>query len=392
VKTIRNLIIVHLMLAGSLLFVIYKAKSELEVSASVEIHAPGDFYGPLATHGTWVEVSTYGRCFRPEGIDAGWQPYCEGIWVWTDCGWYWQSDEPWAWACYHYGTWFDDPAQGWIWVPGIEWAPAWVTWRTGGDFIGWVPCAPRGAVVAPALFAFVDVNHFQDPIRRATVTVNNTAAIGQTRLLAGPGREKRNVDGKSQEIVVNHGPDVEAIQKATGRQLQPVPIQSASQRSPAPHNLAPADRNDKPADVKQPVDPLNENRPSIDGKDQAVPNQNAGPQPERPTETRQPITDGPASPQKQDSDVPERPVPEKVPAVQPEKPAETAQPPVEHFQRPPTQKTPASPAKQEKPVDPPKEEKPANPPQGQEKKDGLGRSPSMMADSSSHSSPCSGAS
>jgi len=33
------------------------------------------------------------------------------------------SDEPWGWACYHYGTWVDDPAVGWVWVPGVEWAP-----------------------------------------------------------------------------------------------------------------------------------------------------------------------------------------------------------------------------------------------------------------------------
>ena len=385
------------MLAGSLVLLIYKAKSELEVSASVEIHAPGDFYQPLSANGSWVDVGSYGRCFRPVGIDAEWRPYCEGSWVWTDCGWYWQSDEPWAWACYHYGSWVDDPAQGWLWVPDIEWAPAWVTWRTGGDFVGWAPCAPRGVTLAPALFAFVDVNHFQDPIRRGSVTVNNTAAISQTRLLAGPRREKRNIDGKSQDIVINHGPDIQAIQKATGRQLQPVPIQSASQRAPAPHNLGPADRNDKPADLKQPdlkqpVDPRTENRPSIDGKDQAVPNQNATPQPERPTETRQPIIESPANAPKQDSDVPERAVPSKDPGAQPEKPAETAQPPVEHFQHSPTQKTPSSPARQEKPANPPKEEKPANPPEGQEKKDGLGRSPGMLADTFCHPTSCSGVS
>ena len=24
--------------------------------------------------------------------------------------------------------------QGWVWVPGREWGPAWVSWRTGGDY------------------------------------------------------------------------------------------------------------------------------------------------------------------------------------------------------------------------------------------------------------------
>src|SRR5689334_12126061 len=67
-----------------------------EVSASVEIHATADFYAPLTPVGTWVEVGSYGRCWRPAGVAVGWRPYCNGAWVWTDCGWYWQTDEPWG--------------------------------------------------------------------------------------------------------------------------------------------------------------------------------------------------------------------------------------------------------------------------------------------------------
>src|SRR5262245_29316185 len=79
------------------------AYAELEVSSTVTIHATADFYSPLSTHGAWVEVGPYGRCWHPSGVAVGWRPYCSGHWVWTDCGWYWGSDEPWAWACYHYG-------------------------------------------------------------------------------------------------------------------------------------------------------------------------------------------------------------------------------------------------------------------------------------------------
>ena len=35
--------------------------------------------------------------------------------------------------------------RGWFWVPGREWGPAWVSWRTGGDSIGWAPIPPRGS-------------------------------------------------------------------------------------------------------------------------------------------------------------------------------------------------------------------------------------------------------
>ena len=30
---------------------------------------------------------------------------------------------PWAEITYHYGRWYDDPDQGWVWVAGTEWAP-----------------------------------------------------------------------------------------------------------------------------------------------------------------------------------------------------------------------------------------------------------------------------
>src|SRR5262249_17951723 len=52
-------------------------------------------------------------------------------------------DEPWGWATYHYGRWVFDPALGWVWIPGYDWAPAWVTWRFGGGDVGWAPPPPH---------------------------------------------------------------------------------------------------------------------------------------------------------------------------------------------------------------------------------------------------------
>src|SRR5262245_53019814 len=79
------------------------ARADLEVGVSVAIHDRADFYEPLTPHGTWIEVEGEGRCWRPARVAVEWQPYCEGRWVWTDCGWYWETSEPWGWACYHYG-------------------------------------------------------------------------------------------------------------------------------------------------------------------------------------------------------------------------------------------------------------------------------------------------
>src|SRR5690606_35516187 len=52
-------------------------------------------------------------------------------------------DEPFAWAVYHYGRWYDDDELGWCWVPGRNWAPAWVSWRRSDRFVGWVPLKPE---------------------------------------------------------------------------------------------------------------------------------------------------------------------------------------------------------------------------------------------------------
>ncbi|HEU0037906.1 MAG TPA: DUF6600 domain-containing protein, partial [Verrucomicrobiae bacterium] len=89
-------------LAGSLSAGPFSALGDVAVSVGVQVNAVAEFHAPLAPHGVWVEVGHYGRCWRPAHMAVGWRPYCDGHWECTDCGWYWVSDEPWAWACYHY--------------------------------------------------------------------------------------------------------------------------------------------------------------------------------------------------------------------------------------------------------------------------------------------------
>ncbi|HEU5395808.1 MAG TPA: DUF6600 domain-containing protein, partial [Verrucomicrobiae bacterium] len=159
-------------IAGMLAAGTMGASAAFEVSAGISINATADFQQPLAPYGEWVSVGSYGRCWRPDGIEADWQPYSVGQWVWTDAGWYWQSDEPFAWACYHYGSWVQDPNYGWVWVPGTDWAPAWVVWRSGGGYCGWAPCAPASVEVAPTWFVFVGQDRFTDPCTPRTVIIN----------------------------------------------------------------------------------------------------------------------------------------------------------------------------------------------------------------------------
>src|SRR5690242_19336073 len=179
-------IVVCMVMAGGLSVGVFNAFALHEISASVEIRAEADFYVPLEAQGVWVEVGSYGRCWHPARVEAGWRPYAVGHWVWTDdCGWYWVSDEPWAWACYHYGRWVYD-ANVWIWVPDPVWGPAWVSWREGGGYCGWAPLPPRARFsgdvivavdVPPASFVFVETSRFHDHFSPSTVIVNDTKIV-----------------------------------------------------------------------------------------------------------------------------------------------------------------------------------------------------------------------
>jgi hypothetical protein len=204
---------------------------------SVEIRTASDFYEPLAPDGDWVIIGSYGRCWRPGHVGRDWRPYCNGNWQRTEAGWYWDSDESWAWATYHYGRWDFSDEYGWYWVPQTEWAPAWVSWHEGGGYVGWVPLQPDGVrVIRPQAYVFVEERHFMEPVRSTTVVVNNTIIINQT--------------------VINQGPATAVIEKASGQRIQPVPARELRQKQEA----VAVSRQRKPAatdakNVRAPVHP-----------------------------------------------------------------------------------------------------------------------------------------
>lgn len=102
------------------------------------------FEAQLSPYGSWMQVSGYGLCWRPNvtASDPLWRPYADqGHWSYTADGWYWQSEYPWGNIAFHYGRWYRDTS-GWVWVPGYDWAPAWVCWRQADEFCGWAPLPP----------------------------------------------------------------------------------------------------------------------------------------------------------------------------------------------------------------------------------------------------------
>ena len=102
------------------------------------------FYEPLAPYGRWVQTPAYGSVFVPSAavVGARFRPYTHGHWEYTEWGWTWVDHHPFGWATGHYGRWYYDGGLGWVWVPGSVWAPAWVSWRTGGSYVGWAPMPP----------------------------------------------------------------------------------------------------------------------------------------------------------------------------------------------------------------------------------------------------------
>jgi hypothetical protein len=113
----------------------------------------GYFQDQLTPYGQWVQVPGAGLCWQP-AVAVGWRPYYDGgHWIYTDEGWYWQSDYPWGDLAFHYGRWSYNPAYGWLWAPGFEFAPAWVVWRHTDEYCGWAPL-PFGAVLIGGEWTF----------------------------------------------------------------------------------------------------------------------------------------------------------------------------------------------------------------------------------------------
>src|SRR5215213_9623617 len=62
----------------------------------------GLFFTELQPQGEWVQHPKYNYVWVPTKVDTDWAPYTNGHWVNTDrYGWYFESDEPFAWIVYH---------------------------------------------------------------------------------------------------------------------------------------------------------------------------------------------------------------------------------------------------------------------------------------------------
>src|SRR5204863_2801738 len=195
------------------------------------------FYDSLGSGGNWVELGDYGYCWQPSvAVSTGWRPYSDGYWAYTDLGWTWASYEDFGWATYHYGRWVRLRDRGWFWVPGREWGPAWVSWRTGGDYVGWAPLPPRGPGIVyegqpiggqvdvefdigPAYYNFIDARFIGEPVLRDRIFApsQNVTYINQTVNVT-------NITVQN-NVVYNYGPDYNTLSARSSRPIQRLNIE-----------------------------------------------------------------------------------------------------------------------------------------------------------------------
>jgi hypothetical protein len=197
------------------------------------------FYNGLEPHGVWRETSTYGYVFQPREAERSrtWRPYTNGRWVYTDAGWTWVSEEPFGWATYHYGRWTRLRNIGWVWVPGEEWAPAWVSWRKSNDNVGWAPLPPEARFdrrsgihnwadnyydIGPEQYSFVPTNQFGAqrvetalvPAERNVTIVNETTNVTSITY--------------NNTIIVNQGPSYDELRARTQRPIERLRLERES--------------------------------------------------------------------------------------------------------------------------------------------------------------------
>src|SRR5437868_700829 len=215
---------------------VFGASALQQARADVSIDV---FYDNLSG-GNWIDVEGYGYGWQPDLAvnDQNWRPYADGYWAYTDDGWTWVSYEDFGWATYHYGRWARLADYGWVWFPGedLDWGPAWVSWRTGGDYVGWAPLPPRGPGIVyegqpigaradidfdigPDYYNFIDARFIGEPVLRDRIFapsqnvtyINNTVNVTNITV--------------QNNVVYNYGPDYNVLSARASRPIQRLKIE-----------------------------------------------------------------------------------------------------------------------------------------------------------------------
>ncbi len=268
--------------------------------ANVEAQQDVDFntfYDALSPYGTWEDDPNYGQVWVSN--EADFTPYySNGNWAYTDAGWTWVSNYNWGWAPFHYGRWAFNGH--WMWVPGYEWAPAWVSWRTGGDYYGWAPLMPGISIGVGAGYggyipaerwnfcprAYITSGSFNRycvdrrtnfTVIRNTTIINNVNSYHNARFVAGPDRHE--------------------VERFTNRRIDAMPIRNANRPGAAVFNRGSVQMyrpNVRPGTINRPQQQHNMQQPNNNRQQQQFNNrapQQSAPAPYRPSQ--QPVNNQP---------------------------------------------------------------------------------------------------
>lgn len=196
-----------------------------------------NFYDELSPYGRWIDYPGYGYVWMP-AAGPDFRPYAtNGYWLYTDMGWTWTSNYTWGWAPFHYGRWFYEGGYGWMWMPGNEWSPAWVSWRSNNDYYGWAPLGPNvrgdaygGSYNPPSNYwCFVPHQYISNPRvsnyyvnETRNVTIINNTTIINTRVVNVNSNNNTRVNNP--RTVYINGPDRQEVERATGAPIRPAVI------------------------------------------------------------------------------------------------------------------------------------------------------------------------
>ncbi|MFA5010624.1 MAG: DUF6600 domain-containing protein [Ignavibacteria bacterium] len=162
-------------------------------------------------------------------------PYTNGEWLNTDAGWYFKAPTSQEEITSHYGRWSDNEELGNVWLPGKTWSPAWVEWREDKDNIAWAPIPPGGyiendAVITPEIkedkFTIVEKKYFTDADggKHRYQYVENKNKIMIKDMVKKDGVMIKN------KTVINKGPDVEDIEKSSGKKIKQYKINKSDKK------------------------------------------------------------------------------------------------------------------------------------------------------------------
>jgi hypothetical protein len=151
-----------------------------------------EFRQTLQSYGTFSQHARYGEVWQPTVTPESWHPYPACNWVYSkQYGWYFKDDTPWGNIVHHYGRWTNDSQMGWIWVPGGDFSPGWVVWRTSADYVGWAPMMPdqdvqeisADAFNKSGQWTFMDAKKFGNSCAETLPASQTPALLQQTKFL-----------------------------------------------------------------------------------------------------------------------------------------------------------------------------------------------------------------